>query len=72
MLAKCLNPLCTAPFRYLGKGRMFNLEIPQAAGSTHRREHFWLCDQCASTLTVVLNNNSASVQPLALHHHQAH
>jgi hypothetical protein len=64
MLAKCLNPLCDAPFRYLRQGRMFNLEIPVAAGHPHRREHFWLCDQCAASLTVVLNNEHVTVQPL--------
>jgi hypothetical protein len=72
MLAKCLNPLCTAPFRYLGKGHMFNLEIPEPAGSTRRREHFWLCDQCAATLTVVLSGNSASVQPRPYLNHGGH
>jgi len=25
---QCLNPVCSAPFRYLREGRIFNLEIP--------------------------------------------
>jgi hypothetical protein len=72
MLAKCLNPLCTAPFRYLRQGRMFNLEIVVPDGKARRREHFWLCEQCAAALTVVLKENSASVEPLALLHHKGH
>jgi hypothetical protein len=51
---------------------MFNLEILEPAGSRHRLEHFWLRDRCASTPTVVLHNNSASVQPLAVHSLQTH
>ena len=58
MLAKCANPVCGEHFRYLREGRIFNLEIdPPAPGSSpgpqHRIEHFWLCEQCARSLTVV-------------------
>lgn len=66
MLAKCMNPNCSAPFRYLRDGRLFNLEIPvrpDGASRACRVERFWLCDECASSLTVVLKGNSASVEP---------
>jgi len=65
-LSKCLNPVCSAPFRYLREGRIFNLEIPaspSASGPARRRELFWLCGRCSSTMTVALRHGSATVEP---------
>jgi len=57
MLSKCANPACSARFRYLHEGRIFNLQFPQhAPGSQESRprvEHYWLCTPCSRTLKVV-------------------
>ena len=67
MLAKCLNPQCTARFRYLWEGRLFRIDFSEArrrkialAGvmpvctSDRERpiEHFWLCSSCAASMTI--------------------
>jgi hypothetical protein len=63
MLHKCANPNCANPFRKLSEGRLFLVEtgnFPSSnpalrrwdAGIQHRIEHFWLCSQCASVLTL--------------------
>jgi hypothetical protein len=64
MLAKCLNPVCFATFRYLSDGRIFHLEIPVAGDSStsRRREYFWLCDSCCAEFTVVLKDGTGAVQ----------
>jgi hypothetical protein len=59
MLAKCSNPSCSAPFRYLQAGRLFRLESDPA----HRKdkssqvEYFWLCGHCSSTMTLRLGKD---------------
>ena len=65
MLSKCLNPACTASFRYLRDGRIYQLEFPSSPNSPspfRRREYFWLCGSCCSTMTVVLRDGHGSVQ----------
>ena len=63
MLNKCANPACAAPFRKLSQGKLFLVETEPLAGpalkrarwkgqSSHHIEHYWLCDQCAFTLTL--------------------
>jgi hypothetical protein len=67
MLSKCLNPHCSAEFRYLREGRLYRIDFLEAqrrlafasGGKAHlprgRREcveHFWLCERCAKTLTI--------------------
>ena len=61
MLHKCANPACTTLFRWLSKGKLFQVEAPYLGGPAvsarkrrlpHRIEHFWLCDTCASHLTL--------------------
>ena len=67
MLSKCLNPACTSSFRYLRDGRIFQLEIapsPNSPSPFRRREYFWLCGSCCSTMTVVLRDGHGSVQSL--------
>jgi hypothetical protein len=71
MLSKCLNPHCTAKFRYLWEGRLFRVDFSEAkrkksalagkmpllcAGEKDRRiEHFWLCGDCAMHLSLELS-----------------
>jgi len=65
MVSKCANPVCSEPFRYLHEGRLFRMEVDppfaartEAAGWTdgkkpsRRLEFFWLCDSCASRMTL--------------------
>ena len=66
MLSKCANPGCSNLFRYLHEGRLFRMETeiqregsssltcrPDGKKSIRRMEFFWLCDNCASTMTLV-------------------
>lgn len=69
MLSKCANPSCSATFRFLREGRILLVESPAAKGkleslATRRREHFWLCDSCSKTLTMVSHSSGAHVVPL--------
>ncbi len=63
MLAKCSNPSCFAPFRYLQEGRLFRLESDPAlrTGNCSHVEYFWLCDRCSSTMTLRLGERETVV-----------
>lgn len=65
MLSKCLNSACNTPFRYLREGRIFHLQVRPVTGApgSGRRECFWLCGPCCTTLTVVIRNGAGTVQP---------
>ena len=62
MLSKCANPSCTASFLYFHQGKLFRMETEMlahdprqaavAAKIERRTEFFWLCDRCASEMTV--------------------
>lgn len=63
MLAKCVNPVCCAQFRYLHHGKLFEVEVQyreSEATNGHRKfgngkghiERYWLCDQCAEHVTL--------------------
>jgi hypothetical protein len=53
MLAKCANPSCSHPFRYLHEGKLYRMEWLQANdGFRPNSEWFWLCDQCSSQMTL--------------------
>jgi hypothetical protein len=65
MLSKCLNPACSTPFRYFRNGKIFNLEMVSASGSRRserRREFFWLCGPCSTTLRVTLRDGAPTVE----------
>lgn len=58
MLHKCANPGCSAQFRYLNEGKLFEVEFQYSKSSTSngRREpingkahieRWWLCDGCS-------------------------
>jgi hypothetical protein len=66
VISKCANPQCSANFRYLHDGKLFQFEMrlfdelliaPSTASHNHKPsrkiECFWLCDSCASTMTIV-------------------
>jgi len=71
MLSKCANPACSARFRYLRQGRIFNLEVKILSSDgdgdvRHKIEHFWLCDRCAAVMKVVWENGAVSTRRLHL------
>jgi hypothetical protein len=63
VLHKCVNPDCSAQFRYLHQGRLFEIEIQYlktadsaGQGTLHNGkgyvERCWLCDQCATHIAL--------------------
>ena len=69
MLSKCANPVCSARFRSLRQGRIFNLETRTLSSGelgqwNYKVEHFWLCDSCAQAMEVVWKDGTASTRPL--------
>jgi hypothetical protein len=58
MLAKCVNPLCSAPFRYLEAGRLFRVESDTANSGAEQPEYFWLCRTCSASMTLRLDEFS--------------
>jgi hypothetical protein len=62
MLSKCANPSCSASFRYFHQGKLFRMETETSEDDRARRaplsktpakaEFFWLCDDCASAMTL--------------------
>jgi len=69
MLAKCANPTCSAPFRYLHEGKLFRLDLgagpPSASGHVPRQlQYFWLCERCARTMTLEMHAGKVSARPL--------
>jgi hypothetical protein len=59
MVAKCANPACPAPFRYLSEGRLFRLEVEY-----DKDEYFWLCSGCASKMVLEIDNGRVVTVPL--------
>jgi hypothetical protein len=59
MLAKCINPSCSASFHSLEEGRLFRLESDQTLGLYQEKaEYFWLCAGCSATTTVRLDETA--------------
>jgi hypothetical protein len=67
MLARCINEHCNRPLYSFREGRLFQFEITSISLAASdeasapfdekpQREtvHFWLCGQCASQLTLIL------------------
>ena len=62
MLSKCANPGCPAPFLFLHQGKLFRLDTntevpasdtaPEMKKLARRIEFFWLCNQCATQVTL--------------------
>jgi hypothetical protein len=82
MVSKCANPDCFATFRYLHAGKLFRLEThggidrrrsmgvdTEQKKCVRRIEFFWLCDQCARSMTVEFANGvGVSVRPTVTAH----
>ena len=69
MVSKCANPGCQAPFRYFHTGKLFRID--KESGYERRRlmggdakkpmrhiEFYWLCDDCASKMTLTFDQAS--------------
>jgi hypothetical protein len=65
MVSKCANPGCSSVFLYLHAGKIFRMEVetsnpvPASFGTdaemkkpARRVEFFWLCNECASKMTL--------------------
>ncbi len=72
MVSKCANPDCSAVFRYLREGQLFNFEVTKnnpsrVAGVNAARnyERYWLCPSCSVNMTLIKDNGSVAVRPLA-------
>ena len=69
MLAKCANPTCSVPFRYLHEGKLFRLDLgagpPSATGHVPRQvQYFWLCEDCARSMTLKMEAGRVAACPL--------
>ena len=77
MVSKCANPECATPFLYFHRGKLFRVETEgrqdrrrnmggeSGAGKPLRRiEFYWLCQDCAETMTLVFDRTTGiSVGP---------
>jgi hypothetical protein len=73
MLEKCANTKCLTVFRRQGDGMLYR--VPRAAATSGQTgggkklvamEHFWLCSECAETMTLALSpNRKVRVIPLS-------
>ena len=67
MLAYCVNPNCYTPLHSFSEGRLFQFEIVSISVSAsddttapfdekpeRQTAQFWLCGQCASNMTLLL------------------
>lgn len=77
MVSKCASPNCAASFLYFHEGKLFRVET--SAGSDRRQtlgqdefvdkplrriEFYWLCESCASKMTLVYDKEKGvTVRP---------
>ncbi len=67
MLSQCLNPACSATFRYMHEGRVFTVERTAPSASISQPllrsvERYWLCSGCALLLKVVVENGTVTTR----------
>ncbi len=62
MLAKCASPGCSHVFRFFGAGKLYRLTNRQQHGKgANAPEHFWLCAECAPTMTIAVDRSGKPV-----------
>lgn len=74
MLSKCANPACATPFRYFHTGKLFRVETStglerrramgndgEPAKPLRRLEFYWLCQDCAETMTLVYEKEAGVI-----------
>lgn len=72
MLGKCINPSCSASFRYLEEGLLFRLESDPTLRISNPKtpEYYWLCPACSTTMTLHIDTEGRIVtapNPVAVH-----
>lgn len=69
MPSKCANPECTASFRYLHVGRLFQFETRSRPQAEEERmpvqsvEFFWLCEKCAVQYRLISDDDGVHAVP---------
>jgi hypothetical protein len=75
MLSKCANPSCNRHFLYLHEGKLFRVERELNGDNgpgfdtetpirrVRQLEFFWLCSECAFSLTVRKEGKNVRVGP---------
>jgi hypothetical protein len=63
MLRRCVNPFCNRRLPQFERGRMFVIEFPQRvmgqlSPESCQREEFWLCEDCAPSMTVAVRRDT--------------
>jgi hypothetical protein len=70
MLAKCANPECSVVFRSQGSGKLFRMpsqyscaraDHSSAPPMAEPMQHFWLCSDCARSMTLAVERNGRVV-----------
>jgi hypothetical protein len=75
VLTKCANPICPSLFRHLSQGKLFQVETESSTALVTRRplvptrkspsarhvQHYWLCDQCSPTLTLIFEKERGMI-----------
>jgi hypothetical protein len=70
MVEKCVNPECSASFRYLREGRVFVTEVEgdsrtEGKARPGQFRYVWLCNSCCRKMTVVVEKGQGiKVVPL--------
>lgn len=78
MVSKCVNPECSATFLYLRQGKLFRRETdtvhandsflgadPETRKASRHVEFYWLCDDCAATMTLTYKKGvGVTTEPL--------
>ena len=63
MITECANPACRQPFQYFRNGKLFivdsrsgqwTADTSDAQPPRFKLEHFWLCQSCSATMTLVI------------------
>jgi hypothetical protein len=59
MLSKCANSSCSTAFLYLHDGKLFRMDVADTDVASadirkppRRLEFFWLCNECAASMTL--------------------
>jgi hypothetical protein len=61
MLAKCANPSCQVPFRYLHEGKLFVIPkqpkgpsggLANSSQAAAHLDYYWLCHACANNMRI--------------------
>ena len=80
MVSKCANPGCNAPFLYFHQGKLFRRERAARSSAGNRNgsaksaryvEFYWLCGDCAETMTLTFREDAISVVPRIMVHTNA-